>query len=246
MRARNAVFVVLSLAMAAVCTRLGVWQLQRLGERRLRNELVFARLNFPLADVSRIPADTAQSRFRRVELRGSFDAAHEFALSGRTRGGSPGVYVVTPFVRAATDTVVLVNRGWVYSPDGATITLSQWPPRSDTTTVTGFVDELPPARAGSPRSAARPRTARWIDRALLARELGRPVASFLVVVQGDTSGTGADSTPARLEPPPLDEGPHRSYAIQWFSFAAISLVGMPIFLRAQRRRGGTAPDARAP
>jgi cytochrome oxidase assembly protein ShyY1 len=30
---------------------------------------------------------------------------------------------------------------------------------------------------------------------------------------------------------PLDEGPHRAYAIQWFSFAAISIIGLVIFLR---------------
>jgi cytochrome oxidase assembly protein ShyY1 len=31
--------------------------------------------------------------------------------------------------------------------------------------------------------------------------------------------------------PPLDEGPHKSYAVQWFSFAAISIVGTVLYLR---------------
>ena len=34
-----------------------------------------------------------------------------------------------------------------------------------------------------------------------------------------------------MPPPPLDEGPHRSYALQWFSFAAIAIVGTFFFLR---------------
>ena len=41
----------------------------------------------------------------------------------------------------------------------------------------------------------------------------------LVIANGKTSTT------ARLPPPALDEGPHLSYAIQWFSFAAIALIG---------------------
>ena len=30
--------------------------------------------------------------------------------------------------------------------------------------------------------------------------------------------------PRRLDPPPLDDGPHLSYAIQWFAFSIIALV----------------------
>ena len=41
----------------------------------------------------------------------------------------------------------------------------------------------------------------------------------------------SDSTPARLGSPALDDGPHVSYAIQWFAFAIISIVGLVIFLR---------------
>jgi surfeit locus 1 family protein len=31
--------------------------------------------------------------------------------------------------------------------------------------------------------------------------------------------------------PDLSDGPHLSYAIQWFSFATIALVGYPIYVR---------------
>jgi cytochrome oxidase assembly protein ShyY1 len=37
-------------------------------------------------------------------------------------------------------------------------------------------------------------------------------------------------------PPALDEGPHESYAVQWFSFAAVALVGAGAFVRSERRR----------
>jgi surfeit locus 1 family protein len=39
----------------------------------------------------------------------------------------------------------------------------------------------------------------------------------------------------RLPPPPLDDGPHRTYAAQWFSFAVIVLVGTALLVRRERR-----------
>ena len=39
----------------------------------------------------------------------------------------------------------------------------------------------------------------------------------------------------RREMPALDDGPHRGYAIQWFSFAAIAIVGALAVVRRERR-----------
>ena len=43
------------------------------------------------------------------------------------------------------------------------------------------------------------------------------------------------SLPIAESIPALSEGPHLSYAIQWFSFAVIALVGAAILLRRDRR-----------
>jgi surfeit locus 1 family protein len=40
--------------------------------------------------------------------------------------------------------------------------------------------------------------------------------------------------PRRLDPPELDDGPHLSYAIQWFAFTIIALVFAGIFLKQGR------------
>jgi cytochrome oxidase assembly protein ShyY1 len=51
------------------------------------------------------------------------------------------------------------------------------------------------------------------------------------------------AAPALLPLPAVDEGPHLSYAIQWFFFAGIGLVGYPIILRrAARDREEDAED----
>ncbi|MFL5577621.1 MAG: SURF1 family protein [Gemmatimonadaceae bacterium] len=231
-------FSLLAVAAAAVCVALGVWQLGRLGERRARNAVVAARLALPpVAALGALPADTAAARFRRVRLTGRYDYAHEIAIAGRTRDGSPGVNIVTPLRLADTAVAVLVNRGWVYSPNSAQVELPRWREGEGERTLEGFVNTIA-ARPGNPRTSA-PRTVRWIDAGALAREAGYPVTPFTVILQGDAAAPGtprADSTPARLDVPPLDEGPHLSYAVQWFSFAVIALGGLGVVLVGERGR----------
>ena len=42
--------------------------------------------------------------------------------------------------------------------------------------------------------------------------------------------------PRRLEPFPIDDGPHLSYAIQWFSFAIMAVVFGGVVWRQKRER----------
>jgi surfeit locus 1 family protein len=237
MTRRTIALLALSLVTAAVCVRLGVWQLSRLGERRARNAAVAARFDAAPVGLDALPTDTAALHYRRVRLAGRADYAHEFVLANRSRDGSPGVHVVTPVEVAGRDTLVLVNRGWIYAPDGATVDLARWRD-GDSLAVEGYV-ELPSRRPGAARLAgARAVTAyRWLDPTEVARAVGRPVSAYYVAAaapRGET--TPPADRPVRLEPPALDEGSHQSYAVQWFSFAAVALVGGAAFARAQRRR----------
>ena len=52
--------------------------------------------------------------------------------------------------------------------------------------------------------------------------------------------TAVDRTmlsPVSLPPPELNAGPHLGYTLQWFSFAAVAIVGYTLVLRHQARRG---------
>ncbi len=62
----------------------------------------------------------------------------------------------------------------------------------------------------------------------MAHVLGEPVYPFALVATAPTSG---ERYPIPTSPPPLDAGPHWSYAIQWFSFAGIFLIGCLYWLR---------------
>lgn len=234
----DAGFAVTACVLAVIFISLGFWQLRRLSERRAQNATLSSRRFSSPVDLSAVSRDTAAARFRRVRVSGRYDYANEFALTLRTRNGSPGVDIITPVSRAGTDTLVLVNRGWIYAPDGMTADISKWP-EGDSVNAIGFVETFPAPSAYGAKSPGRTRAYRWLERSTVERDLHRPVAPFYVVLAPDSETgyaiaphhPGVRETPPRVEPRGLDEGPHKSYAIQWFSFAAISILGLFLFLR---------------
>lgn len=169
--------------------------------------------------------DSTVTRFRRVRIAGTPDYSHELIYAARSHSGSPGVNFLTPLRVAGHDTAVLIDRGWIYSPDGATVEAAKW--RERDTTFEGFVEEFP-----SPTGAtyvSRPNIISRLGYDVVAKALPYPVAKTYVVLLGDSS-MAADRI-ARLKPPPLDEGPHKSYAIQWFGFALVALIGAAVVVK---------------
>lgn len=230
---RLRIFVLLAVVSAAVFVRLGVWQLHRRQERRAQNSVIAARQREAERDISSFPMnDTAGLRFRRVRVAGTPDYDHELILAARSHNGAPGVNLLTPVRITGRDTAVIVNRGWVYAPDGATIDEAKF--RERDSVFVGFAEEFPSATGVS--YTGKPSVLARLGAGAAAKAVPYPIALFYVVALGDS--TGAADRPARLSVPPLDEGPHMSYAIQWFSFAAIALAGAAFVIKQ-------ALDARA-
>ncbi len=219
----------LALVLAAVFIRLGFWQLGRLSEKRADNAELASRAVAPSLPISGLPTDTANAHYRRVSVQGEYDYASEIVLTLRSRDGSPGVNIVTPVRLPSTDTAVLVVRGWVYSPNGMTVDLTRWR-EGRQLSGSGFVETYPPARQGHNLSPTHPNAYRWLDAQELEKRFHYPLKPYYVVLTSPAPDTTKD-TPPRLKVPPMDEGPHKSYALQWFSFAAISIIGTILFLR---------------
>jgi surfeit locus 1 family protein len=232
MPARILAFVAVAFALAAVFVRLGFWQLERLGQRRAVNATVEAQLARPPIPFTALQGD---SEFRRVIVTGIPDTANEILHIGRSRAGSPGVHILTPMRLPESDTAVLVNRGWVYAPDAASAELTRW--REDRTEFSGFAVPLSGTTRGTNPSGRRVRA---LDHAALQTLLPYPVSASYVVAE---DSAGADA-PVRVARPVLGNGPHLSYAIQWFCFAAIAVGGaIAIAVRARRATAAGATGA---
>ncbi len=63
----------------------------------------------------------------------------------------------------------------------------------------------------------------------------RPLVPVVLLALGDTVPRDV-SKPSRVPPPSPSEGPHQSYAFQWFGFALVFVVGFGAFLAGGRRR----------
>ena len=227
MNARKIALSVIAICLAILFLALGGWQVRRFQERQAHNAFLASRRYGPIVSLDSLPADTGEAHFRRVRISGSYDFGQQIIFTLRGRNGSPGVNIITPLLRNGKDTAVLVNRGWVYSPDGVTVDLSPWR-EAEAVNATGFVETFPtqgPFPAPNPK---RPREFRRLNRPDLEKIFPYPIANYYVVLSDSSSSATA---PPRVEPLPLDEGPHRAYAIQWFSFAAISIIGLVIFIR---------------
>ena len=95
----------------------------------------------------------------------------------------------------------------------------------------------PPAAAGyrTPDTPAFRRIWYSVDPAAIRRQATLPLAAIAVQLVPESA---APALPVRLPEPALDPGPHRSYAIQWFSFAAIALIGWGALVRKSRAQRG--------
>ena len=229
MSRRSIVFCVFAVLAAILFVRLGLWQLARLHAKVQRNAVIAAQQREAAVQFASLPRDTAAARYRRASASGVFDYRAELVLSNRTYQGSPGVDLVTPLRLGGSDTAVLVDRGWVYSPDGASVDRARWR-EQDSVSIVGYVEQYAPD-AGTTSTARDPRVVRRISRREAATRIPYPLAPYYLVQTGDT----ASSHPVRREMPVLDEGPHRSYAIQWFFFAATALVGALAIVWRERR-----------
>ena len=231
-RVRVFVFVGIALSLATLFARLGFWQLDRLAWRRALNAEVAAHIAALPVSVDQLPRDSAALRYRRVALRGVFDYANEVVITQRIRGGSPGVNLVTPLRVAGRDSAYLINRGWVYSPDGKRVDQSKWR-ESDTADVLAFA--LPAYSSDSNAvGISSAKVMRTLDFDAVQKGMPYPIARVQLLQLGDTSPKG--DIPPRIVPPPPSEGAHQSYAVQWFSFAVIAVIGAVLFAYTDRRR----------
>ena len=255
-RTQRVLGLLLALAVAAVCVRLGIWQLSRLHEKQALNARLRAALAAPpgnLRAADRLLASGGPDSlaFHRFRASGRFDADRHFLLMGRAHGGDPGVGVVTPLI-VGDGPAVLVDRGWIPSFDAATAKPEQYP-SPGLRTVIGLAEPLKAGRAAGRRVAWRridiDSLGVWstphLDADSVAARLPYPVRPYVLRALPDPAvgDSGLAAGPVPAEAAPYDETMHVSYAGQWFAFAAITLIGAIVLARRRTGVDSTRPGA---
>jgi surfeit locus 1 family protein len=243
----------LILAIAFTCVQLGLWQLRRLDEKRDRIDLVRAAQAQPPVPVDALlaagdPLTGAAAdavAFRTVTATGTYDVEHELLVRNRPLGGVNGNDVITPLV-LADGTAVLVTRGWVPFdvPDERPLPGAE--PPAGTVTVTGVLQRTERGGALAPIDAPDGDLGSLgrLDVAAIADDLPYPVLP-LTLLLSDQEPVQPGDFPAPAEVDEPGEGPHLSYALQWFTFATLALVIWPLVMRKAAAKGGgaAAPSA---
>lgn len=233
-------FAALAVALAVVFVQLGLWQLDRRESRLDRNSRVIASREAAPVPVDAVLATDRpvadDDQYRPVTATGTYLSDDEYLVAGRSLDSRVGFLVLTPLV---TDTggTLLVVRGWVPAPSaGADVPPEVPDAPSGEVTVEGRVRPSEAGR-GAVREAALGSwtSVRVIDVAGIAGELNRPTYGGYVELV--TQEPAADPGLSPLPLPVVDEGPHLSYGVQWFLFAALAIGAYVWFARAEARRG---------
>jgi cytochrome oxidase assembly protein ShyY1 len=225
----------------------GFWQLDRLDQKRTVNDAITARSAMPVVPVDEVvaagdPVSVGDDVvFRTVTATGTYVLDDQALLRGQSLDGTPGFHVLTP-LDLGDGTAVVVNRGWIPAAaetDGSDV---EFDTPTGTVTVEGIVGRSypDPRPSGDEQRTIAHVDLEWFDEQVDADLYPVP----LQLLAQDPAQQG--ELPRPLDPPPLDEGPHLSYAVQWFLFTTVALIGYPILLhRIAHQRAGRTDGADA-
>ncbi|WP_420629499.1 SURF1 family protein [Candidatus Leptofilum sp.] len=219
--------------------RLGIWQLDRLEQRRAENAVLQVVLDSPPLDLAEPLPDAPEALENRLAtVTGRYDFAHEWVLLLQTWQGRPGVQLVTPLMIEGSETAVLVNRGWVPQADYDEGAFDQYRVESGVVQIEGYLALSQPSR-GEGNEAAGSELYRIEIPAIQAALPYELLPVFLVESPGEDVELNPPLRAAREVD--LSEGPHLGYAVQWFIFSLLTGGLYLVFVRRSERERPSSP-----
>jgi surfeit locus 1 family protein len=231
---------VIVIALAILFINLGFWQLRRHEERHLENDVFQSRFTAPPLTATElliaVESDVGSLEYRRASLTGTYQPDYEVLVRSQVFDGVAGFHVVTPLL-VEEDLAILVNRGWVpLEMDEPPVEAA---PSLGVAEVAGTLHPSQTRAALGPRDQAggHLRQVARVDISALEAQMPWPLLPVYLVVE-----TGDQGLPLELAEPDFEDGgPHLAYAVQWFSFALIGVVGYLLLIRRIRGLRGREP-----
>lgn len=218
------IVIVLSITMIG----LGIWQLKR---AEYKKAILTQQKNLQQkqpTDYSSIKESDLQ-KYLPIIASGEFDNQHQFLLDNKTWNGKVGYDVITPLLNNDHQAVLLVNRGWVPRER----TREQLPELAlveGTQQIVGLLDQPGNPLQLNQKIEAQlnwPRIIQRIDISQIEKQLGYAVFPYIIQLQKPTDYTFQLHWQAVYGQPTR----HIAYAIQWFAFTAILIIGYFIVIR---------------
>jgi surfeit locus 1 family protein len=219
----------LAAAACAAFVLLGNWQARRAEEKRALGAAFDQALRSPPIVLSP-GADIAGLVHKHVSARGQFLADRTVLLDNKLRQGRPGYEVVTPLRLGASDSNVLVDRGWVAAAPSRAVLPEVHTPAGDVEVSGVALDRLPRAleTGVAPKGAVRQN----VDIGAFAAETKLRLEPLVIEQHSELP----DGVSREWPRPDFGVEKHESYALQWYSFAALAII-LVIALSMRRAPG---------
>ena len=218
---------IIALGLVVLCIWAANWQYTRGVDRHARNNVIEERIAQSPIELSARDADPVNNEWQSVSTNGRFDSNQQILLRNRYSEGKYGYEVLTLFTSNSGEKF-WVDRGWVQA--GATATT---PPE---VTKVPEVDVSITGRfrldSSLPRGSffALPGDGQGLVSELNAQSQLDTEKFYIDLLNGsDPSLTPA--VPAQL--PPLSDGPHMAYALQWLFFGGLIVYGRILIRRTR-------------
>ncbi len=226
-----------------VMIRLGIWQLDRLEQRRAFNARVQAQISQPTLtlDVNSLGLNLYEMEYRSVLVQGEYDFENQVALRNQAYQNRWGVYLLTPLKIKGTDQAVMVNRGWIPGEDFLSGNWSRFDQNGEVV-VKGVIRRSQKTPDFGRRSDAIPQAGdpplkawNFANIAAISSQIDYAILQDVYIQQTEGEGALANlPIPAEINLD-LSEGPHLGYALQWFTFASILAIGYPFFIKRRMK-----------
>ncbi|MBB3212617.1 cytochrome oxidase assembly protein ShyY1 [Herbaspirillum sp. Sphag1AN] len=206
---------------------LGQWQTRRGDEKQAIQARMSERSSAPamILDGAVDHLDPAQGEYRRVRLRGQFLPDWTVYLDNRPYQGRPGLYVLTPFKIAGTNSAVIIERGWISRDLNDRSKLPVLPTPQGELEIEGVlrlgVGHL--LQLGSPEPIRAGAMLQNLDIAAFANVSGISLLAFVIEQRPDVHNS-SDGLVRDWPPASLGIERHRGYAVQWYALALMAII----------------------
>ena len=231
-----------AVSMIVLMVNLGFWQLRRLEERNAFNEATAVVLAQVPADIREmLDSPVLPPDFTAATVTGAYLAEAEVLVGNRTSGGLPGFWMATP-LRLEDGRTIAVVRGWISRRDLAGPDARDAAAPAGTVTVEGLVFRSKDGgRIAVTDPGERPEISRMdLDR--FEEASGLRVERAWVRLRAQSP---PQALPVPVPDPDLGQGPHLSYAFQWFTFSLGAVVVYSLILRRALRSASVAESPTA-
>jgi len=218
---------IVALGLVFLCLVAADWQYTRGVDRQARNNVIEERIARSPIELSSRDAVLDNNEWQSITTSGRFDSTQQILLRNRYWEGKYGYEVLTLFTNTSGEKF-WVDRGWVKA--GATATT----PPEVTAVPTGDVSITGRFRLDSslPRGSffALPATGEGLVSELNAQSQLDTEKFYIDLLSGSEASL-TPAAPAQL--PPLSDGPHKAYALQWLFFGGLITYGRILIRRTR-------------